>query len=394
MAHRAGQRRASWATQGIADGARPCCSTARASSTWCRRADPRCAPRRAHRPRRALLLPGFIDAQVNGGGGVLFNDAPERGRDPRHRRRAPALRHHRLPAHAHQRRPRHRRACHRGGARRRSRPGCRACSASISRARSSSLARKGVHDPAMLRELGPQRAWPADLAPRRPHAGHARARDDHARRSSRSWCSRGHRLRGAHQRHLRGDPRCPRRTGSRGFTHLFNAMSPLTGARARRGRRRARGHATAGAASSSTASTSTRWCCASRCAASATTASCWSPTPCPAWAPTSDHFVLQGRRITVRGHACLDEDGRLAGSNIDMASCVRNAVALLRRAARRGGAHGQPLPGEFLGLGARTRPHRARLPRQPRAGGRRTERQRDLDRRPPASGSAVAAGAR
>ena len=25
-----------------------------------------------------LLVPGFIDAQVNGGGGVLFNDSPRR----------------------------------------------------------------------------------------------------------------------------------------------------------------------------------------------------------------------------------------------------------------------------------------------------------------------------
>ena len=47
--------------------------------------------------------PGFIDVQVNGGGGVLFNDDPESGIDPRHRRCAPAIRHHRLPAHADQR---------------------------------------------------------------------------------------------------------------------------------------------------------------------------------------------------------------------------------------------------------------------------------------------------
>ena len=35
-----------------------------------------------------LLLPGFIDTQVNGGGGVLFNDAPTL---PRPSRRWPRL---------------------------------------------------------------------------------------------------------------------------------------------------------------------------------------------------------------------------------------------------------------------------------------------------------------
>jgi N-acetylglucosamine-6-phosphate deacetylase len=40
-------------------------------------------------------------------------------------------------------------------------------------------------------------------------------------------------------------------------------------------------------------------------------------------------FRLQGRTITVDGLVCLDQDGRLAGSNMDMASAVRNAVTIL-----------------------------------------------------------------
>src|SRR5580700_7317397 len=38
--------------------------------------DPRCRAAEVHDLQGQLLLPGFIDVQVNGGGGVLFNDAP------------------------------------------------------------------------------------------------------------------------------------------------------------------------------------------------------------------------------------------------------------------------------------------------------------------------------
>ena len=38
--------------------------------------DPRCVHAERIDLKGQLLLPGFIDAQVNGGGGVLFNDAP------------------------------------------------------------------------------------------------------------------------------------------------------------------------------------------------------------------------------------------------------------------------------------------------------------------------------
>ena len=43
----------------------------------------------------------------------------------------------------------------------------------------------------------------------------------------------------------------------------------------------------------------------------------------------SDHFHLQGRRILVRNGACRDENGVLAGSDLDMASAVRNSVEML-----------------------------------------------------------------
>ncbi len=53
-----------------------------------------------------MLVPGFIDTQVNGGGGVLFNDAPNVETIRRIVARASALRHDRFAADADQRRRR------------------------------------------------------------------------------------------------------------------------------------------------------------------------------------------------------------------------------------------------------------------------------------------------
>jgi N-acetylglucosamine-6-phosphate deacetylase len=64
----------------------------------------------------------------------------------------------------------------------------------------------------------------------------------------------------------------------------------------------------------------------------------------------TDHFMLQGRRIEVRDGICVDENGTLAGSAIDMATAVRNATTLLDlpvdTAVRMASAH----PARFLHL--------------------------------------------
>jgi N-acetylglucosamine-6-phosphate deacetylase len=39
--------------------------------------------------------------------------------------------------------------------------------------------------------------------------------------------------------------------------------------------------------------------------------------------------MLQGRRITVKNGVCLDPEGVLAGSDLNMAAAVRNACAML-----------------------------------------------------------------
>ena len=61
-------------------------------------------------------------------------------------------------------------------------------------------------------------------------------------------------------------------------------------------------------------------------------------------------FMLQGRMITVDDGVCVDAHGTLAGSDLDMASAVRNARAMLdldlASAVRMASAH----PARFLGL--------------------------------------------
>jgi N-acetylglucosamine-6-phosphate deacetylase len=62
-------------------------------------------------------------------------------------------------------------------------------------------------------------------------------------------------------------------------------------------------------------------------------------------------FQLQGRHIVVANGVCVDEKGVLAGSDLDMAGAVRNAVALLGvdlPTAVRMASH---VPACFLGLG-------------------------------------------
>ena len=61
-------------------------------------------------------------------------------------------------------------------------------------------------------------------------------------------------------------------------------------------------------------------------------------------------FVIGGRKITVSGHLCLDEDGRLAGSNIDMASCVRNAMSMLELPLPEAVRMASLYPAQFMGL--------------------------------------------
>jgi len=62
-------------------------------------------------------------------------------------------------------------------------------------------------------------------------------------------------------------------------------------------------------------------------------------------------FVLQGRTIRVVDGICRDENGTLAGTALDMAAAVRNAVSLLGLDIVEAARMASETPAEFLGLG-------------------------------------------
>ena len=71
----------------------------------------------------------------------------------------------------------------------------------------------------------------------------------------------------------------------------------------------------------------------------------------PAVGSTKSSFVLQGRTIHVVDGICRDENGTLAGTALDMASAVRNAVSMLGLDVAEAARMASQTPAEFLGLG-------------------------------------------
>lgn len=63
----------------------------------------------------------------------------------------------------------------------------------------------------------------------------------------------------------------------------------------------------------------------------------------------TDHFYLQGRRISVENGICRDEHGVLAGSGLDMSQAVRNAIGLLDLSLEQALAMASRSPAAFLG---------------------------------------------
>jgi N-acetylglucosamine-6-phosphate deacetylase len=140
--------------------------------------------------------------------------------------------------------------------------------------------------------------------------------------------------------------------GLTGFTHLFNAMSPLT----------SREPGTVGAALES----QDAWCgiiVDGRHVDPATLRIALRTRPLdrfmlvtdamPTVGMTNKDFNLQGRHIRVVDGVCVDDKGTLAGSDLDMAGAVRNAVAMLGLTLDEAVMMASAAPAAFLGLQGR-----------------------------------------
>ncbi|HXY75999.1 MAG TPA: N-acetylglucosamine-6-phosphate deacetylase [Steroidobacteraceae bacterium] len=298
-----------------------------------------------------LLLPGFIDSQVNGGGGMLFNDAPTvdsvRAIGRAHRRFGttgflPTLISADLEVVA-------RAIAAVRGAIEQGVPGVLGIHIE---GPFLNVARKGVHDPAKLRELDPS-ALGLLTSLRGGRTLITLAPEMTTPEIIERLAAAGIVISAGHTNATYAEMRTALRHGVTGFTHLFNAMSQLTG----------REPGVVGAALDDPMS----WCgiivdgahtdpvvlrIALRCKPHdrfmlVTDAM-------PSVGTQNGTFELGGRRISVRGFACYDEDGRLAGSNIDMATCVRNAMAMLGLPLAEAVRMASEWPAAFLGLSRET----------------------------------------
>ena len=137
--------------------------------------------------------------------------------------------------------------------------------------------------------------------------------------------------------------------GLSGFTHLFNAMSPLT----------SREPGAVGAALES----QTAWCgliVDGRHVDPAVLRIALRTRPLDRFMLVTDamptvgmidkSFDLQGRQIHVVNGVCVDAHGTLAGSDLDMAAAVRNAMSMLNLSLEEAVLIASASPAAFLGL--------------------------------------------
>ncbi|HZZ90269.1 MAG TPA: N-acetylglucosamine-6-phosphate deacetylase [Caulobacteraceae bacterium] len=295
----------------------------------------------------ALLLPGFIDIQVNGGAGLLFNDAPTVATiaaiGDAHRRFGttgflPTLISDDLET---------------------VRAAIAATRAAIEAGVPGVLGahiegpflnvrRKGIHEASKLRRTD---AGSFDLL---TSLGAGRtlvtlAPEQTSLETIERLAKAGVVVSAGHSNASYATVRAALDRGLTGFTHLFNAMSPLA----------SREPGVVGAALED----SEAWCgiivdgvhvdpvvlkLALRLRPHSRFNLITDAMPCVGSAESS--FLLQDKTITVRDGACFDADGTLAGSALDMAGAVRNAVRLLGLDLADASRMASRNPAEFLGL--------------------------------------------
>jgi len=312
-------------------------------------ADPRVRGAEVHDLNGASLVPGFIDCQVNGGGGVLFNDAPSvdtiRRIGAAHARFGttgflPTL----ISDDADV-----------------MRTAIAAVDAAIAAGAPGVLGihlegpylapdRRGIHNAAKFHipkeddlALAASLRHGCTLVTLAPERVSAEAIGTLAARGV--IVAAGH---------TAADYAATRRAldaGMRGFTHLFNAMTPL----------QSREPGVVGAALEDSAS----WCglivdgyhlhpavLRIALAAKAQGKLFLVTDAMPPVGSTDDTFELNGETITCRDGRCVNAQGTLAGSSLDMAAAVRNTIEQGRIAPEEALRMASTYPAEFLGLGA------------------------------------------
>jgi N-acetylglucosamine-6-phosphate deacetylase len=310
--------------------------------------DPRVRAAERHDLGGRMLLPGFIDCQVNGGGGVLFNDAPTveaiRTIGQAHRRYGttgflPTLISDDVEV---------------------MRKAIDAVNEAIAQNVPGVLGihlegpfiapeRKGVHNPEKFRIADAD-----DVALLATRLGGVTLLTLAPERASletiRDLADAGVILAAGH---TAGDYESTRKAldaGVRGFTHLFNAMTPFT----------SREPGVVGAALEDEAS----WCglivdgvhvhpasLRVAIAAKARERMFLVTDAMPPVGSDNPDFVLNGETITLRDGICQTANGTLAGSALDMATAVRNMVEMVGLPLEEAARMASTYPAAFLGLG-------------------------------------------
>ena len=297
----------------------------------------------------ARLLPGFIDVQVNGGGGVLFNDTPTvatlRRMGAAHRRFGttgflPTLISDDVAV-------------------------MQAALIAVEQALQEGVpgvlgihlegpfiapARKGVHDAKYFHQ--PSAAEMELLcAPHRGVRVLTLAPECVAPDQIAALTAAGVLVCAGHTAADYATTRIALNAGVRGFTHLFNAMTPFG----------SREPGVVGAALEDADS----WCgiiadgrhvhpasLRVAIAAKARGKMMLVTDAMPPVGAADPTFVLNGEPVLIKDGVCQTAQGVLAGSALDMASAVRNAVQILGLPLEEAARMASTYPAEFLGLGA------------------------------------------